>query len=166
MSILKKLFGGGNKNPITPLTKQLDTLGGKQFIMPIEIFSLANAFVEFPDKNSVIETLTQEKYAAHTSPHVRRVVVITLRRMQIFDLPNVVELMYQKLDDSNPWVAYDAAWYFKESKLKVDKITKKLKEIAGDKADMSEEELKNLSSEHLSDAEIRLQIEAAEALKA
>jgi hypothetical protein len=164
MSILKKIFGGGKKNPLAPLTKQLDILGTKQFIMPIEMFQLANAFVESPDKNAVIETLLDPKYANHASPHVKRVCAITVRRLELYDNADVVEMMYQKLSDSSAWVAYDAAWFFKDAKLKNDKITQKLKEIAAEKANMTAEELKELSSEHLSDADVRLQIQAAEAL--
>ncbi|MDF7817462.1 hypothetical protein P1X15_07645 [Runella sp. MFBS21] len=166
MSFWKNLFGGGDKNPLSPLTSQLDALGNKQTIMPVEMFQLANSFVEYPDNQAVIDTLVNEKYANHKSLYVRRVVIIALRRKQIFDVPKVNQMMYEKLSDPVGWVAYDAAWFFKEAKVYDEKIIKKLTELASDKVGLSADELKKISDDNLSDAQVRAQIEAAEALQA
>ncbi len=147
------------------LTQQLDNLGKKQMIMPIEIFQLANSLVEHEDSQETINTLTSSTYANHKSLYVRRVAIIALRRKAIFDDQKVIDMMYEKLSDPVGWEAYDAAWYFKEAKINDEKITRKLKELAGDKINLNEEELKKISDENMSDDVIRLQIEATEALR-
>jgi hypothetical protein len=147
------------------LTQQLDYLGTKQAIMPIEMFQLANSFVEHSDSKETIDTLTDPKYANHKSLYVRRVAIIALRRKAIFDDQRVIDLMYDKLSDPVGWVAYDAAWYFKEAKINQEKIVVKLTELAGDKINLNAEDLKKISDENLSDDKVRLQIEATEALR-
>jgi hypothetical protein len=147
------------------LTQELDELGSQEFIMPIQMFQLANKFVEHVNSNETIAALTNEKYIHHSSAFVRRVVIIVLRRKALFDNPKVVELVYQKLSDPEAWVAYDAAWFFKEAKVDQEKIKTKLTELAADKINLNEVELKKLSDEFLSDSKVRLQIEATEALR-
>ena len=172
-----KLKIGGQENPsneseqvaqlegFAGLTQQLDFLGTKQAIMPIEMFQLANSFVEHSDSKETVDTLTDPKYSNHKSLYVRRVAIIALRRKAIFDDQRVIDMMYDKLSDPVGWVAYDAAWYFKEAKINQEKIVTKLTELAGDKINLSPEDLKKISEDNLSDDKVRLQIEATEAVR-
>jgi hypothetical protein len=139
--IFLKLKIGGKANPtdhnehkpqlsgIAGLTQQLDNLGTKQTIMPIEMFQLANAFVEHENSQEMINALTNTKYANHQSLFVRRVVIIGLRRKAIFDNQQIVDMMYNKLSDPVGWVAYDAAWYFKEAKINNEKSLRNLRSL-------------------------------------
>lgn len=164
---IKKMFGMEvEKSPLSALFVELNELGRKQTVMPIEIFGLSTRLAESTegaDRQLVITTLLKD-YVAHKNAFVRRAATIAFRRMDNLDNPDITEAMYERLSDDNPWVVYDAAWFFQKHNCATGKIAAKLFEIAGDAAKYDVEELE-VPFDLISDAKLQAQYMAAKALR-
>jgi HEAT repeat protein len=162
---IKKIFGmDAERTPISTVFTELNTLGRKQLVMPVEIFRLSTALAESPEREIVVASLLKD-YVAHSSAHVRRATVIAFRKMEDYRSAEVTEAIFQRLSDENPWVVYDAAWYFQNTKPSEPKILAKLKTIAGDAVELSNEELE-IPFDLISDANLQAKHQAAKAVQA
>ena len=164
---IKKMFGMEvEKSPLSALFVELNELGRKQTVMPIEIFGLSTRLAESAEgaeRQVVVSTLLKD-YVAHKNAFVRRAATIAFRRMDDLDNPAITEAVYERLSDENSWVVYDAAWFFQKHNCATGKITEKLQEIAGEAAKYDLEELE-VPFDFVSDADLQARYMAAKALR-
>jgi 3-methyladenine DNA glycosylase AlkC len=162
---LKKIFGmDAPETPLQTLFSEVNTMGRKERIMPVEMFGLSTRLAEAEERDEVIAMILKD-FIAHKSLFVRRTAVIALRKMEDAPSEAVIEAVYARLSDDVAWVVYDAAWFFKSKKVKNDKVLAKLKEIAGEKVKYSNDELE-IHFDDISDADLQAVHEAARAVHA
>ena len=89
-------------------------LGNQPVVMPIDEIQLAHAFTTLPDSELVVGRLLRELFD-HENMHVRRIAVNAARRCKAFETEGLQEALARKLEDSEPWVQYDAAWAIQDA---------------------------------------------------
>jgi HEAT repeat protein len=162
---LKKIFSmDAPETPLQSLLSEVNNMGRKERIMPVEMFGLSTRLAESDERAQVIAAILKD-YIHHKNHFVRRTAVIALRKMDDAPSPEVIEAVYARLSDDVPWVVYDAAWFFKSKKTKNEKVLDKLKAIAGEKVKYSEDELE-VPFDNISDADLQAVHEAARAVHA
>ena len=122
-------FNEKNKKLKTYITL-LDDIGQKDFLMPIEEIRLGNQFAELKDPELLKSALLVDKYLDHKNFHVKRVIAIAFRSLEIFDDAKINQAMGRFLSDSAHWVVHDAIWYFKNAKTTDKQIIETIKDLS------------------------------------
>ncbi len=135
---------------IVALFQRLEEMGQMRVIMPVEIFGLARAFVDYPDREKICDLLRHAYPNLHH--HFQKRVFFTFLRFaqpDEFKTPGIELASYISagLDDDMTWVQYDAAWLALVSKTVTPEILAKLKPLSEMKIeDETDNSLKSLKS--------------------
>jgi hypothetical protein len=83
-------------------------------IAGLHLAQLATALAELPNKNRVVLRVLAE-LVGHPNASGRRIGIHACRRAKRFDAAGLRDALIRCLDDSDPWVRYDAAWAIKDA---------------------------------------------------
>ena len=118
------------RKKIDRLLDRAAELGRRDVTMPIDIFSLARAFADLPDKANTIE-VTRPLLSAHENAFVRRVFFTMIRFMDIDTRRcDLDATLLAGLKDASLWVRYDAAWIITNRPVSTPAIVSALQELA------------------------------------